>query len=87
MVLKPSRFIRWTVALVGTELLTCVLKNTVALMAAIIDSLLEEFGETLRENTKFTVKQNVFFRDLILKTIDFDKLVLIYWDANLIDYK
>lgn len=56
-------------------MITCMLKNTVTLMAAIAENSLEEFAERLQEHMKFSAKQNVLFKNMLLKLLDFDRLI------------
>lgn len=48
-------------------------------MAAIVESLLDEFGEVLEENPKFSTKQSVKFKNMLLKMLDFDRQVFSYY--------
>lgn len=64
-----------TVIIPATELITCVLKNTVTSTAAIIENSLQEFEDSLQHTTIFSNKHALQFQNLILKMIDFDKYV------------
>lgn len=58
----------------GCELVTCVLKNNVSVIAAVIENALTEFEIKLRENNAVSENFDSEFRNILLKVLDFDKL-------------
>lgn len=59
----------------GTEMVTCILKNTISASAAIIENVLLEFEEMLQKSTEFSSKRSWQFQNMILQIMDFDRLV------------
>lgn len=59
----------------GTELITCVLKNNISVMAAIIKNSLENFGGQLNEDKEFPMARAWQFRNILLKIFDYNRFV------------
>lgn len=59
----------------GTELMTCVLKNTISVTAAVIQNSLLEFDNLVQQNEAFSMEYAQGFQNIILKILDFDKFV------------
>lgn len=59
----------------ATELITCVLKNTIATIASVVDNSLQEFTKTLKQNKTFSAEQNQNFKNILLQILDFNRLV------------
>lgn len=57
----------------GTELVTCILKNTILAIAAIIDNTLTEFKVRLKTDKVFSTKNAPEFGNIVLKIIDYDR--------------
>lgn len=58
----------------GCELVTCVLKNNVSVIAAIIANELTEFQMRLKEYNVASADIDLEFRNILLKILDFDRL-------------
>lgn len=68
----------------GIELITCVVKNTVLVTAAVIKNELLEFVDILQKKRTFSAPLPTQFRNIIVKISDFDRFIidftnLYYW--------
>lgn len=61
----------------GIETTTCMLKSYMETAAAVIQLEMEELSEHLQQNSTFTKKRTIEFRDIIVKIQNFDKLCLV----------
>lgn len=60
----------------ATELLTCVLKNSVSVAAAIIENSLQEFGDLLKDrNPQFSAENSKRFRNIAMQIMDYNRFV------------
>lgn len=57
----------------GSEIVSCVMKNNVAAIAAVIENGLTEFQDRLRKDKRFLPKHGIPFRNLIVQIMDFDR--------------
>lgn len=57
----------------GTEMITCVLKNTVRTTSAVIGNSLEELADALSKNETFSAGHSWYLTNTILKIMDFDR--------------
>lgn len=67
----------------GTELLTCILKNNVTAIAAIIENLLMEFQSLAEADKKSSIEWACEFRNIIMKILDFDRFAF-QWLFNIV---
>lgn len=65
----------------ATELITCVLKNTISVSAAVIENTLLEFEGLLMENEELSSKRSWQFRNIVLKILDYERCGLIFWTS------
>lgn len=64
----------------GTELFTCILKNTTC-ATAIIESSILDFDFMMQEINEFSMKKSYEFGNIILKILVFDRLISgLYFD-------
>lgn len=57
----------------GTEIMTCVLKNTISAMAAIVEDSLLELGKNLEIDEQFSDLRVYQFRNIVVQILDFDR--------------
>lgn len=62
----------------GSELVSCVMKNNVSVIAAVVENGLTEFNERLRKDKRFFVKHNNQYRNLIVQIVDFNRFELVF---------
>lgn len=67
----------------GIELITCLLKNTISVAAAVIQNEVDEFAEILSENDDFTPKYAHQFQNILVKIMDFDRLFFSTFWSNI----
>lgn len=66
------------IAIPAIELVTCVLKNNVLATAAVVNNSILELKNQMESDGLFTMDRMWKFRNIILKTLDFDRFVQIF---------